>query len=47
MGEPERKEQTTDPHEGINLKGTLYSVTIVGLVIILSWVGVWGLFLSR
>lgn len=47
MAKTERKEQATDHHEGLNLKGTLYSVGIVGLVIILSWIGVWSLFLSR
>lgn len=30
-----------------NLKGTLISVGILGLFIIVSWVGVWALYLSR
>jgi len=48
MSEAERKEELTEEQEkGTNLKGTLYSVGILGLVIILSWIGVWSLFLSR
>lgn len=31
----------------VNLKGTLISVSILGLIIIVSWIGVWALFLSR
>lgn len=47
MSEPQRTEQPVDEHEGIDLRGTLFSVSIVGLVIILSWIGVWYLFISR
>lgn len=47
MSEPERSEQPIDEHEGIDLRGTLISVSIVGLVILLSWFGVWYLFISR
>ena len=47
MAKAERKEEVTEQQEGVNLKGTLYSVSVVGVIIILSWVGVWSLFLSR
>ncbi|WP_068672042.1 cytochrome c oxidase subunit 2A [Oceanobacillus sp. Castelsardo] len=30
-----------------NLKGTIISVSIIGLIIVASWFGVFGLFLSR
>ncbi|WP_421617260.1 cytochrome c oxidase subunit 2A [Brevibacillus sp. TJ4] len=38
-------EQTQPQQE--NLKGTLASVLIVGAVILLSWFGIFGLFLDR
>lgn len=47
MSKAERKEEITEQQECVNLKGTLYSVSVVGIVIVLSWVGVWSLFLSR
>ncbi len=47
MSKAEHKKEITEQDEGVNLKGTLYSVSAVGVVIILSWVGVWALFLSR
>jgi len=48
MGEPQKKNQMqVDEHDGIDLRGTLIGVGIVGLVIIIMWFGVWSLFLSR
>ena len=38
--------QQTQPREE-NLKGTLASVLIVGAFILLSWFGIFGLFLQR
>lgn len=40
-------EQPVDEHEGIDLKGTLASVSILALIILVSWFGVWYLFISR
>lgn len=47
MSKVEQREQTTDPQEDIDLKGTLFGVAIVGFFILFSWFGVWALFLSR
>lgn len=47
MSKLERKDALPDHNEGVNLKGTLYAVGVVGLVIVLSWIGVWSLFISR
>ena len=48
MSEPQHQnEKHVDEHEGIDLRGTLIGVGVVGLVIIIMWFGVWSLFLSR
>lgn len=48
MAKPqEQHNQNVDEHEGIDLRGTLIGVGIVGIVIIIMWFGVWGLFISR
>lgn len=44
MLQPDKKEKE---QEGIDLRGTLVSVGFLGLVIIVSWLGVWYLYLSR
>lgn len=45
------KDQQPSPepntHEDENLKGTLVSVLILGVFMVVSWFGVYGLFLSR
>lgn len=41
------QEKWTEQDENVDLKGTLFGVGIVGIVILLSWFGVWALFLSR
>ena len=48
MGEPQKKNQAhVDEHDGIDLRGALFGVGVVGFVIIIMWFGVWSLFLSR
>lgn len=39
-----KKDVTEEEH---SLKGTFYSVMFLGVFIILSWAGVWWLFISR
>lgn len=34
-------------HEEENLTGTLFSVSVVGIVILLMWFGAYGLYLAR
>ncbi len=46
MAKPELHQQTQVEDSG-SLKGTLACVGILGLIIILSWVGAFNLFLSR
>jgi hypothetical protein len=46
MSEPQKKEQPTS-HDEVDLRGTLASVGFLGFFIILSWLGVWYLFISR
>ncbi|MEI3610749.1 cytochrome c oxidase subunit 2A [Pseudogracilibacillus sp. SO30301A] len=36
-----------EKHEDINLGGSLVSVIFLGLIIIVSWLGVWTLFIIR
>lgn len=47
MPKPELQEQTTQETEESSLKGTLMAVMILGLFIIVSWFGVWALYMSR
>ncbi len=41
------KKQEKEVKEAVNLTGTLYAVSILGIIIILSWFGVWALYLAR
>lgn len=43
----EKEVQASESHDDIDLRGTLISVSIVGLVILVSWLGVWYLFVTR
>jgi len=47
MSKMRQEKQITDHEDSGNLKGTLFGVGVVGTVILLSWFGVWSLFLSR
>lgn len=46
MTKPELHQKTEIEDSG-SLKGTLVSVSILGLIIICTWFGVWNLFLTR
>ncbi|RYG73144.1 cytochrome c oxidase subunit 2A [Lentibacillus lipolyticus] len=43
----QQNEEKQGTEEGISLKGTFTAVMLLGAFIIVSWVGVWALFLSR
>lgn len=44
MSKPQKKtNETNEP----NLKGTLISVSILGAFLLVSWFGVWSIFISR
>lgn len=47
MSKMEQENHMSDHEESGDLKGTLFGVGVVGIVILLSWFGVWSLFLSR
>lgn len=47
MSKPELQKQTTPETEESSLKGTLVSVIILGLFLLISWFGVWYIFISR
>lgn len=47
LAKPQKTEQPVDVHEGIDLRGTLVAVTLLGIFIILAWLGVWSIFISR
>lgn len=47
MSKPEKVEQHVTQEEEVDLKGTLISVLFVGAVILVMWLGVWSLFVSR
>ena len=47
MSKPMKRQDTVDEKEEVNLKGTLFSVSILGLFIIISWIGVWALYVVR
>lgn len=41
------KQQEPANHDDLNLRGSLASVSFLGLFIIISWLGVWLLFMIR
>lgn len=44
MSEPHKNnKETNEP----NLKGTLISVSLLGAFLLVSWFGVWSIFVSR
>lgn len=45
MAQPQKKEE--HEHDNLDLRGTLMSVGFLGFFIIVSWLGVWYLFISR
>lgn len=42
-----RKTGKESDHEEENLTGTLFSVSVVGVIILLMWFGAYGLYLTR
>lgn len=47
MNTEKRKQLKSSPESEPNLKGTLVSVSFVGVVILVTWFGVLMLYLSR
>lgn len=47
MSKQEQPKQHLDDHKDLDLRGTLVSVSIVALVILVVWLGVWYIFISR
>jgi len=45
--ESHKKKHQTESQDQPDLRGTLISVGILGVFIIVSWLGVWYLFISR
>lgn len=43
----EKKKNRETSHEEENLTGTLFSVSVVGAVILLMWFSAYGLYLAR
>lgn len=48
MAKPEKSEQIVEEgQEKVDLRGSLTSVLIMGAFILLSWLGVWYIFITR
>ena len=47
MAEQQEKKQQSEDQENVDLRGTLISVGFLGVFILISWLGVWYLFISR
>ncbi|MCF3941548.1 cytochrome c oxidase subunit 2A [Oceanobacillus alkalisoli] len=47
MTTEKKKQLESSPENEPNLKGTLISVSVVGIFILVTWFGVFMLFLSR
>ncbi|SHF55556.1 cytochrome C oxidase subunit II [Ornithinibacillus halophilus] len=47
MTTPEKLKKDENKHEEPNLKGTFVSVMLLGAFLVLSWVGVFILFIGR
>jgi len=44
---PEVQEEVVEASKESSLKGTFISVTILGIFLMVSWFGVWWIFISR
>lgn len=47
MPKLEKTEEQLEQHEEVDLRGTFVSVCVIGAFILLSWLGVWYIFISR
>ncbi|MGN1402488.1 MAG: cytochrome c oxidase subunit 2A [Bacillus sp. (in: firmicutes)] len=48
MTQPHRKkEMETQDHDQASLKGTLASVSVLGIIIVITWISLYVLFLNR
>lgn len=42
-----KKHASNEPQKDLNLKGTFIMVMLLGVLMVATWFGVYGLFLSR
>ncbi len=48
MSKSQEKEQlTTEQHDNSDLRGTLFFNMLLGVFLVLSWLGVWAIYMSR
>jgi len=47
VAKSQQKEQPVDEHHNIDLRGTLVSSMLLGAFLIVTWLGVWYIFISR
>lgn len=47
MGKQDHKQQSVKSETPIHLKGTFIAVMLLGVFMVISWFGIYALFLSR
>lgn len=48
LSKPQEKEQqTVEEHDDSDLRGTLFFNMLLGIFLVLSWFGVWAIYMSR
>ncbi len=47
MSKPQDNKKMKQEEPDSNLRGTLISVSLLGLFLLVTWFGVWSVFLSR
>lgn len=43
----EKEQQTVEEHNDVDLRGTFFFNMLLGVFLIVSWLGVWALYMSR
>lgn len=43
----EKKQQNVEEQDGADLRGTLFFNMLIGIFLVLSWFGVWAIYMSR
>lgn len=43
----EKQQQAVEEHDEVDLRGTFFFNMLLGVFLIVSWLGVWALYMSR
>lgn len=43
----EKEQQVAEEHDDVDLRGTFFFNMLLGIFLVLSWFGVWAIYMSR